>query len=188
MADQLYLSYWIQAADANRPLRLLELFLKTFPVSRLRPSALLRVYAINFQEAALTEQYFDDITTPQPLLELARKFQADDQAWQVELSWDIWQYQEEWRLEPARVAVKVFGAAFEREEGEHILLELGVDSLFLPHPDLEASARLIESNVRSLLRMVHEMDEKLPMERRRLWTESGENFAARLRKSLENLP
>ena len=188
MADLLYLSYWMRTGETDRPLRLLNLFLSVFPVSRLRPSALLRVYAISFQENALVEQYFDDATAPQPLLEAARLHQAEDHAWQVELSWDIWQFQDgDWKLAPARVTFTAFAAGFERDEEEHALLELGVDSLFLPMPELEGSARLTESNIRSLLRLVHDLDEKLPMERRRLWTESGENFAARLQEALESL-
>jgi hypothetical protein len=41
--------------------------------------------------------------------------------------------------------------------------------------------------VQSLLRLVHDLEEKLSVERRLLWSESGENFAEKLRESLQSL-
>ena len=39
---------------------------------------------------------------------------------------------------------------------------------------------MAQSNLRGLLRLAHELEGALPVEKRRLWSESGENFAARL--------
>jgi hypothetical protein len=46
------------------------------------------------------------------------------------------------------------------------------------------SARLTESNIKSLLHLVHEIESSLPVVKRRLETESGENFADRLQQVL----
>jgi hypothetical protein len=38
----------------------------------------------------------------------------------------------------------------------------------------------MESNLQGLLRLARELGEALPLERRRIWTESGEDLATRL--------
>jgi hypothetical protein len=43
---------------------------------------------------------------------------------------------------------------------------------------------MTESNIKSMLRLVHELDSALPVARRKLETESGENFAERLQQVL----
>jgi hypothetical protein len=42
-----------------------------------------------------------------------------------------------------------------------------------------------ESNIKSLLKLAHDLDNALTSSRRRLWTETGENFAERLQRALE---
>ena len=44
-----------------------------------------------------------------------------------------------------------------------------------------------QSNLKSLLRLVHDTDEALTVESRQLSTESGENFAERLQTALEEI-
>ena len=63
-------------------------------------------------------------------------------------------------------------------------IDFGVDTAFLPDPTLAGSTRLIHSNIKSLLHLVHEIEEALPLERRLLETESGENFAEKLTQTL----
>jgi hypothetical protein len=63
-------------------------------------------------------------------------------------------------------------------------IEFGIDANFLPQPDLPDSPRMIESNIKSLLKLVHDLDDALPVETRRLWSESGENFAEKLHQAL----
>jgi hypothetical protein len=43
----------------------------------------------------------------------------------------------------------------------------------------------LQENIRKLLGFVHELDKRLPVQRKTLWTESGENFAAMIRQSLQ---
>jgi hypothetical protein len=78
-----------------------------------------------------------------------------------------------------------FASKFEDTEDEHLRVDFGPDSLFLPDTDLPNALFMSQSNIRSLLHFVHEADQALTAENRRLWTESGENFAERLQATLE---
>ena len=119
-----------------------------------------------------------------------RAYQGDDVAYRIETWWDLWQLNSGWELAPARVALSCFGPQFdngtEREsiDQEDLRIDFGVDSHYLPQSDLPASTKLIESNIKSLLRLVHEVELSLPVEKRRLETESGDNFAERLQQAL----
>jgi hypothetical protein len=44
---------------------------------------------------------------------------------------------------------------------------------------------MIQSNIKSLLKLVHDLDDALPVETRRLWTESGGSFSEKLQQALE---
>jgi hypothetical protein len=63
-------------------------------------------------------------------------------------------------------------------------VEFGIDANFLPQPGLPDSPHMVESNIKSLLKLVHDLDDALPVETRRLWSESGENFAEKLHQAL----
>jgi hypothetical protein len=67
---------------------------------------------------------------------------------------------------------------------EDLRVDFGVDAHFLPAEQIAGGKNLIASNIRSLLRLVHELDSTLPVRKRRLETESGENFADRLQHAL----
>ena len=119
--------------------------------------------------------------------------------------------EEGWTLAPARVTLCCFGPEFNQipssgpgsaeEEarapvvefpgpgedsaiGCALELEFGIDANFLPQPGLPGGARMIESNIKSLLKLVHDLDDALPVESRRLWSESGGNFAEKLQQAL----
>jgi len=79
------------------------------------------------------------------------------------------------------VLLGCYGPEFENDIGDQLRFELGLDSHFLPRPGLPESAPKVKSNIRSVLRLAQELDQALPVLKRRLWTESGEDFAARLR-------
>ena len=127
-----------------------------------------------------------------PQIEAALEdYRGDDVAWQLESWWDLWRFEDgDWSLTPSRVAICCFGSEFdngtERSPGEQedLRIDFGVDSYYLPRTDVGGGAKLVESNIKSLLRLVHELDSSLPVAQRRLETESGENFADRLRDVL----
>ncbi len=68
---------------------------------------------------------------------------------------------------------------------ENLRIEFGIDSHFLPQPDAPNSPRMVQSNIKSLLKLVHDLDDTLKADRRRLWSESGDNFAERLQEALQ---
>ena len=145
----------------------------------------MRVHAISIYEPPLFENLYEDGGDVLSILEAVRPFQGSDYAYQVELFWELWSFDgDDWQLEPARVDAMTFGSEFERDDNSNLVVNFGPDVQFLPNPELEGSARLVHSNIQSLLRLVHELDDALPMERRLLETESGVNFAEKLRDTL----
>ena len=70
---------------------------------------------------------------------------------------------------------------------EHLRVDFGLDTWFLPQADLPNGSWYARSNLKGLLKYVHSLDEALPVERRAIWTESGGNFADRLRDAAAEL-
>ncbi|HYO83473.1 MAG TPA: hypothetical protein VES20_18875 [Bryobacteraceae bacterium] len=186
MADQLYLSYFLQAPSAQKAVRSFEKLLGKFPWSRLSNSATtLRIHAVAPQEPPLFERSLDDPPDLEAILGMVREFACGDCGLYLDTSWDLWQYETEWKLSPARVTLAAFAPEFESGSEDHVRIEFGIDEMFLPQPDLPNSMFMARSNVRSLLHLVHELDTLFGASERRLWTESGENFAERLQAALE---
>lgn len=187
MADRLYLSLWIKGYDEGNMLRHFGKMLELFPFSKLaKAGPLLRVYAIEHAEPPLFEREFPPGNDPGLILDAAAEFTHDDSTVQVDGFWDLWQYEDDWKLKPASVILACFGPAFENEIGDHLQIEFGLDAHFLPQPDIAGSVRMVQSNVQSLLHLVGEMDRVLKPERRQLWSESGVNFAEVLAQALGN--
>lgn len=184
MADQLYVSYWLAGFTGTNMLRHLDKALRLFPFSRLRPGVALTVYAVEISEPAIFERVFPETPDIPDLLAAAKDFRSDDCAIEIEAAWDLWQYTEEWKLAPARVRLTCYGPRFERETDENLQIDFGLEDLFLPQPDLPDHLAMVRSNIRSLLHLVHEIDNNLPVVRRQLWSESGGNFAERLETAL----
>ena len=156
MADRLYLSCWLRDYSMLRHFRKL---LELFPFSKLAAQALtLRIYAIEYAEPPLIERAFPVGTEIGQILETAAEFTHEDCAVQVDGSWDLWQFDGEWKIEPATVTLACFGPEFDNEIGDHLRIEFGIDALFLPQPDIPGSVRMIQSNVRSLLHLVEDID------------------------------
>ena len=191
MTDQLFLSIWLDRhARANR-LPQFEKLLELFPFSqREQPQSVISIHAIDTTEPPLMERPVNGLLDIGEIVATFRDYQGDDVAYRVESWWDIWQFETDWELRPGRVALACFGPRFdngtelESGEQEDLRIEFGVDIHYLPRPDAGGGARLIESNIKSLLRLVHELELRLPVSKRRLETESGENFAERLQQML----
>ena len=180
MADQVYLSLWLRGFTETNMLRHYEKLLERFPFSRLRPGLLLRVCAVEITEPPVLEHRFEGDFSVAEVIAAAREFQHADCAYQVEARWDLLQWEEDWQLAPSPVTLTCFGPDFQSDYGEQMLLEFGHDTLFLPEPDAPASFRAAQSNIRSLLHLATDIEEALPVERRMLWSESGENLVEQL--------
>ncbi len=183
MTDQLYLSIWLDRDTGGRRLKQFEKLLRLFPFSQ-RPQGqtTISVLAVDITEPPLLERPMNGPIDVDEVLEILQDYSGDDIAQQVESFWDLWQYIDgNWALAPARVSIVCQGPEFgEAADQEQFRIEFGVDANYLPQPDIPGSARLTESNLRSLLRLVHELDSTLPIRKRLLETESGENFANRV--------
>jgi hypothetical protein len=208
MADQLYLSYWLRIANEQNLLRSYDKLLRLFPYSRLAQQAsTFKVIAVDYNEPVLAEIPYPPPVPIDSILETAKDFQNPDVCYRLETWWDLWHYTDQWNLEPTRVLLSCFGPDFDQgsagvhpeeaspitvfpgtakdpESGCALEIEFGIDANFLPQPDLPDSPRMVQSNIKSLLKLVHDLDDALPVEKRLLWSESGENFSEKLHQAL----
>jgi len=184
MADQLYLSYWVRGYTEHNMLRHWERMLRRFPFSRLLPRAELRVHAISLTEPPVLVRDFPGVLAVEEVLEAASEFLHPDSGFVLDTAWDIWQFEAEWKLKPTRVALNCFGPLFPSELGEQLLIEFGPDAPFLPGDERGDQLAPVRHNIRGLLHLVEDLDDGLVVDKRQLWSESGENFAERLEAAL----
>lgn len=183
MGDPLFLSFWLKGFQAMGLPVYFEKALEVFPFSKLRPEAILRVNAVSFSEPPQLERAFAGEFDLKEMAGLARDFLHTDVAFTLEAYWDLWQWDEEWALKPARVSMEMYAPDFESGRGEHLLVEAGPEHLFLPHPESD-QWRPVQSNIRSVLHLAQDLDGALPVERRLLWSDTEENFLERLEEYL----
>jgi hypothetical protein len=185
MADPLFLSFWLNGFS---PLALPLYFRKTldvFPFSTLSPGSILRVYAVSFQEVPVFEGFIDQHVDTQEATSIVQEFLHEDCCFQLETRWDIWQWDEDWSLRPARARIEVCGPKFEPDvigptgEAEHVRIDLGWEDLFLPAPKSD-QLRPVQSNIRSIVHLATDIEATLSVRNRLLWSENEDNFADRL--------
>jgi hypothetical protein len=186
MPDQLCLSLWLREFDQDTMLRHFGELLRVFPFSAQRPGiAAIRIYALEFIEPALSEQMFAAEGDADTVVELAQEFQEPDCAYLVEGWWDLWRYDSDWQLAPSPVVLSCYGPRFENDLHDHLRLELGPEEFFLPLVGVAQSARKAQSNLQSIVRLARDLEQRLPVKRRSLWSESGEDFAERVAELAE---
>lgn len=161
-------------------LAMYERALRKFPFSRLAPRAALSVYALEIAEPPQAEYQFEGAFTPAEVIARARDFEHDDCAYQLDCYWDLWTHSTGWELQPSRVSITCYAPLFPSELGEQLSFDLGLDAQFLPRSQAATDLRAARSNVRSLLHLAKDIQSAAPVEKRTLWSESGENFAGRL--------
>jgi hypothetical protein len=185
MSDRLYLSCRVQGFNDSNMLRHFGKMLAQFPYSKLaQRGSVLRVYALEHVEPPVVEREFAAGADASALVAIAREFARADCCVEVDAAWDLWQFDGDWKLRPAAVTLSCFGPEFEQERDDHLRIDFGLDSRFLPNPGIEGWARMGQSNLRSLVHLVGEIEKALPLERRQLWSESGVNFAELLRETV----
>jgi hypothetical protein len=166
-------------------LRHFEKLLELFPYSKLaQRGPTLRVYAIERVEPPQLEKEFGQGMDATQIVDVAREVMAEDSVAEVETAWDLWQYDEDWKVRPSAVTLMCIGPEFQNENRDHLRIEFGLDSRFLPVPGIDGSLRMGQSNLRSLLHLVNQIEQSLPLERRTIWSESGANFAEILAHSV----
>ncbi|MCX6597287.1 MAG: hypothetical protein NTV70_13070 [Acidobacteria bacterium] len=187
--DRLYLSVWLKSPS---PLILHERFMtmaRTFPFSVLRPNLIATVRAVSSIEAPLQEQAVESVEAMDTIREVLDAWRASDTCLELEGSWDLFQSNGlDWALRPARVHLFAYAPQFDPDEAppipgvrrEDLRIDFGNELLFLPATEAPAHFRMTAQNIRSLLKLVSDLEAALPLERRLLWSESGGNFAERL--------
>jgi len=187
MADRLYLSVRLRGYNGANMLRHYERMLNVFPFSRLSAGrSVLRINAVSESEPPLFEQSFEDPPAPADIIAAAREFSTADCLVQLNSHWDLWQFDSSWELGPASVTLACIGPEFENDQPEDLRIDFGLDAHFLPHRELPNYMTMARSNIRSLLHLSSQLDKTLSIEAKRLWSESGENFAERLQASLQD--
>jgi hypothetical protein len=186
MPDRLSLSLWVRDYDAETMLRHLEELLRLFPFTQLRPGvSSLKIYALEFAEPALLDHTFADLTDAETVIGLCREFENPDCAYVVEGWWDLWKRRPDgWKLAASPVTLICFGPAFDNGEGDNLRIQVGDDEDFLPRPGDPDGMRMAHSNLKSVVRLAQELEAGMPIARRSLWSESGENFAERVDEAL----
>jgi hypothetical protein len=185
MSDRLYLSCWVRGFNETNMLRHFGKMVELFPSSKLaQRGPVLRVYAIEYVEPPLLERSFDPGAVAADVIAAARDFVKPDCSVEIDGFWDLWQYDTEWKLRPAAVTLTCFGPDFERDNDDHLRIDFGLESKFLPAAGIEGSLRMGQSNLRSLLHLVGELERALPIDRRVVWSESGANFAELLAQAV----
>jgi len=188
VADTLALSLWLRAFRQEDALRHFEELVRVFPFSHLRPGvSAVRIYAFEFSEPPAMEQGFAGETDVESVIGLCREFENSDCAYVVDGWWDLWRYDDGWKLAPSKVSLICFGPEFDNAERDHLRIELGSELNYLPNPGAPENLRALHSNLQSVLRLSREMGESLPVEREKLWTETDENFAERLEEELDGV-
>ncbi|HEY3455621.1 MAG TPA: hypothetical protein VGK64_13530 [Bryobacteraceae bacterium] len=191
MTDRLSLSIWLERNALSQRLRHFETLLRLFPFSqREQGQSTISIEAVSAQEPPLLERPVNGPMDVDEAMRIFADYSGDDVSYKLESWWDLWQFNGDWALTPAPVALSCFGPEFDNgadigvTDQEDLRIDFGVDAHFLPAEDIAGGKKLLASNIRSLLRLVHELDSTLPLRKRKLETESGENFADRLQQAL----
>jgi len=199
MADRLYLSIWFPSFHQEEMLSRLLSVLKQFPFSAERTGVgYLAIRSISWDQPIIFQQTFDDRLDPARAMELASEFLHEDNAYEVDVLWDLWvptqegDLDETWTLQPQTVKFIAFGTEFEdatfRETG-HIQIDFGLDAPFLFEEAeyTEFLEQRIKSNVQKLVSFTSAVEQNAGISGRVLWSESEDNLAQKLIERLQKV-
>lgn len=188
MADRLYLSLWVNGFSPMSMLRDYEKLLSVFPFSKLaKNESTVRIYAIEYSEPPLAEFALPNPIDAKTVAAQSSEFQNADSCYELTTAWDLWKWDGDWALSPVSVVISCFGPEFDKDTDENFRIDFGLEDQFLPGPGGPEGMRMIRANIQSLLRLVHDIDERLGVAQRRLRSEAGGNFAERLQSALEEV-
>ena len=173
--------------------------LKQFPFSAERSGVgYLAVRSVSWEEPIVFEQTFDDRATPEQSLLLAGEFLHEDNAYELDVLWDLWvptqegDLDETWTLKPQTVKFIAFGTEFEEgtfQENGHIQVDFGLDAPFL-FEEADYSSVLeqrIKANVQKLVAFTSAVEKNCGISGRVLWSESEDNLAQKLIERLQRV-
>jgi hypothetical protein len=198
MADRLYLSIWFPSFHEQEMAPRLLSVLKQFPFSSQRGGVgYLAVRNISWDEPIVFQQTFDYTADPERTLALAGEFPREDDAYEMDVLWDLWvpvqegDLDETWELRPQKVKFIAFGAKFDStyQENGHIQVDFGLDTPFL-YEEADFTNTLeqrIKANVHKLVNFTSAVEKNCGISGRVLWSESEDNLAQKLIERLQKV-
>ena len=199
MADRLYLSIWFPSFHEQEMLSRFLSVLKQFPFSAERPGvSYMAVRSISWDQPIVFQQSFDERIDPARAMELASESLHEDNAYEIDLLWDLWvpvqegDLDETWVLRPQTVKFIAFGTEFEDatfQQNGHIQVDFGLDAPFL-FEEADFTSVLeqrIKSNVQKLVNFTSAVEEHCGISGRVLWSESEDNLAQKLIERLQKI-
>jgi hypothetical protein len=135
---------------------------------------------------------------PERALAMAGEFLHEDNAYELDLLWDLWSpvkegdLDEKWELRPQTVKFIVFGPKFEDatyQQNGHIQVDFGLDAPFL-YEDVEFTEMVekrIKANVHKLVSFTTAVENNCGISGRVLWSESEDNLAQKLIERLQKV-
>ncbi len=173
--------------------------LEEFPVSATSPGVRsLTIYPLRWSETPVLQQSFQEGADVEHVTGLAAEWLHADCAYEAEMNWDLWlqaspEIPGKRRQVPSPVSLVCFGKEFadEGEEGRcDLQVNFGLDFAFVPDldeltrlqdsPEMEMVRQRTQENIQQLLSFVHRLERKLPVAKKLLWSESGENLAEKI--------
>ncbi|MBI4465488.1 MAG: hypothetical protein HY647_12350 [Acidobacteria bacterium] len=196
MADLIYLSLWLKDFHLHTMFPHWKSALEQFPASSGAPGAQsLTIYPLDWGQTPLLEQAFPPVADATQVVSLANEFLHEDCAYEAQMRWDLWVLASDanrtgWQKVQQVVSVACLGSRFDPEAPENrgnLQINFGLDTPFLPPvsgstPNTRPpfSARPAQENLQQLLDYVHRLEQKLPLLKKLLWCESGENWAEKI--------
>lgn len=144
------------------------------------------VAPVSWNEPPLLDERFSaGIPLPEAVAAM-QEFNGDDCACELELAWLLWRYAGgSWEQVPHPVRFLVngrdFGDAAAREEGD-LIVDFGLDEVFLAElaPWDEETRKHLQANILQLLAFSHKLQAQLHPLRRRLWSDTEEDWTRKL--------
>ncbi len=199
MSDRLYLSIWFPSFNEQEMVPRLISLLKEFPFSAQKNGiGYLAVHSISWNEPLLFEETFDYRTDPERALALAQEFLHEDNAYELEVLWDLWTPVQEgdldqtWELTPQKVKFIAYGTKFDDaayQQNGHIQVDFGLDAPFL-YEEVEFTPQVeqrIKANVHKLVNFTNTVERNCGITGRVLWSESEGNLAQKLINRLQKV-
>ncbi|HEY2391123.1 MAG TPA: hypothetical protein VGK22_08105 [Candidatus Angelobacter sp.] len=199
MADRLYLNIWFPSFHEQEILPRLLSVLKQFPFSAERAGVgYMAIRSVSWEEPIIFEQTFDDRASPETALALAAEFLHEDNAYEIDVQWDLWVPEKQgdlddiWVQRPQTVKFIAFGTEFDEatfQQDGHIQVDFGIDSPFL-YEEADYSEFLeqrIKANVQKLVNFTSAVEENCGISGRVLSSESEDNLAQKLIERLQKV-
>jgi hypothetical protein len=195
MSDPLYLSLWFPDFTGPAMLPHMHAVLQQFPFSEQRLGiTYIAVQPVSWNEPSILERRFSPGISPEEAMLVAADLIHDDYAYVFEAYWDVWAPNENGELQrlPSLVTLTAQGEEFEdatHEETGHILIDFGLDSLFVQENvklTSETEAHIRE-NVMKLIEFTKKLEMKTRATSRRLWSESDETLPQKLIARLQKV-